>query len=166
MVPFLNQTFDFLLSDLLEARDVNVRVVIDAFKSQCEQFSDCIEAIVLISPGRFRVTCKSSRKLEIIQNMDFTVRDFPGTFQSVSSAKWVNATRLSYGVPDEELQRVLSPYGRIRLMRSEKYSNVYTGVRNVLMELTQDIPTRLRIAGHQCIIRYRGQRQLCFLCGH
>ena len=33
------------------------------------------------------------------------------------------------------------------------------------MELTQDIPTRLRIAGHQCIIRYRGQRQLCFLCG-
>ena len=96
MVPFLNRTVDFLLSDRLEARDVNVRVVIDAFKSQCEQFSDCIEAIVRIFPGRFRVTCKISRKLEIIENMDFTVRDFPGTFQSVSSAKWVNVTRLSF----------------------------------------------------------------------
>ena len=50
-------------------------------------------------------------------------------------------------------------------MKSEVYSNIYTGVRQVLMEIRKDIATRLHIAGHWCCVHYRGQKRTCFECG-
>lgn len=85
-------------------------------------------------------------------------------FQSVSVYKWVNLTRLSYGVPDEEISKVLSHYGQIKQVKQEQYSHVYTGVRNILMEVTQEIPLCMRIAGHLCNIFYKGQKRVCFTC--
>jgi hypothetical protein len=165
MIPYINRTADILLSDNLEAKDVNVREVIDEFKSQCDTFADTFEAFVLMAPGRVRITCKSSRKLEVVEHTGFLVRGLPVEFKPISTFKWVNITRLSYGVPDEEINQVLSPYGRIRLIKHEQYSRVYTGVRNILMEITKDIPARLRIAGHWCFVHYKGQKRLCFSCG-
>jgi hypothetical protein len=56
-------------------------------------------------------------------------------------------------------------YGPIKLIRNEQYSRVYTGVRNILMEVINDISTRVRIAGHWCTVHYKGQKHPCFSCG-
>lgn len=164
MIPYLNRTVDMLISSHIEAKDVSIREIIDEFKSQHEHFTDVFEAFVLISPGRARITCKSARKLTAVMNTDFFVRGYPVQFENISPFTWVNVTRLSYGVPEAEITRVLSPYGEIKLFKHEQYSNVYTGVRNVLIRITTNIPARLRIAGHWCVIRYKGQRQVCFKC--
>ena len=118
-----------------------------------------------MAPGRYHVTCKSERKLQAAEAMAFTVRGLPVEFQPISSFKWVNVTRLLYGVPKQEVSKVLSVYGPMKLIKLEQYSNVYTGVRNVLMEVWRDIPARIRIAGHMCNVFYKGQKRLCFLCG-
>ena len=68
MIPYIYRTADILLSDHLEAKDVHVREVIDEFKSQCDAFAETFEAFVLMAPGRVRVTCKSSRKLEAVEH--------------------------------------------------------------------------------------------------
>ena len=71
MIPYINRTVDILLSDRLEAHTVNVREVIDEFKGQCDNFEELFEAFVLMAPGRFRITCRSLRKLEIVENQGF-----------------------------------------------------------------------------------------------
>ena len=165
MIPFINKTVDVLLPEPIEARDVNVCEVIDEFRGQVEDYTSFFEAIVFMAPGRFRVTFKSARKMEIAKNSGLIVRGYPVEFKSVLPYKWVNITRLSYGIPEVAIQEVLSPYGKIRLVKSELYSNIYTGVRQVLMEITEDIPTRVNIAGHWCFVHYRGQKRTCFECG-
>ena len=165
MIPFINKTVDILIPESIEARTVNVREVIDEFRGQVDDYTSFFEAIVFMAPGRFRVTFKSARKMEIAKNSGLVVRGFPVEFKSVSPYKWVNITRLSYGIPEVAIQEVLSPYGKIRLVKSEVYSNIYTGVRQVLMEITKDIPTRVNIAGHWCFVHYRGQKRTCFECG-
>jgi hypothetical protein len=113
MIPYINRTVDIILSDRLEAHTINVREVIDEFKSQCDNFEELFEAFVLMAPGQFRVTCRSSHKLEIVENQGFFVRGLPVEYKAVSSFTWVNITRLSYGVVDEEVHKVLGPFGRI-----------------------------------------------------
>ena len=61
MIPFVNRTIDIVLSDKLEAKAVNVREIIDELRSQCDNFADIYEAVILMAPGRYRVACKSSR---------------------------------------------------------------------------------------------------------
>jgi hypothetical protein len=164
MIPFINRTADVILHSEIEARDVNVSEVIEFFRGQVDSYTDIFEAVVLMAPGRYRVTFKSARKLEVAENFGFTVRGFPVTFKPVSLFKWVNITRLSYGVPDEEISKVLSVYGPIKLIKSEQYLNIYTGVRNVLMDVRNEITARLRIAGHWCMLYYKGQKRVCFSC--
>jgi hypothetical protein len=53
MIPFVNRTCDIVLPDDLEAKDINVREVIDELRSQCDTFTDVFEAVVLMAPGRF-----------------------------------------------------------------------------------------------------------------
>ena len=165
MIPYINRSSDVILSSQLDAKDVNIREVIDEFRSPSpDDFDTLFEAFVMMAPGRVRITCKSARKLEIAENFGFVVRGLPATFKPISSFKWVNITRLSYGVPEEAIRAVLEPFGEIRLIKSEQYSNVYTGVRNVLMNIASDIPARLRIANHWCAVHYKGQKKICFSC--
>ena len=165
MIPYVNRTVDVILSTQLEARDVNVREVIDELKSQFNGYADIFEAVVLVSPGTYRITCKSSRKLELFEAAGFFVRGLPVEVKPINSFKWVNISRLSYGVPEDAVRAALAPYGDIRLFKLEKYSNIYTGVRHVLMEIRTEIPTRIRVAGHHCVVHYKGQKRPCFSCG-
>ena len=165
MIPYINRTCDVILSDRIEAARVNVKEVIDEFRGQVEDYKSVFEAIVLMAPGRYRVTFKSHRKMEVAEHTGLLVRGLPVDFRPVSRYTWVNVTRLSYGVPDAEIVKVLEPYGSIRKMSSEVYSNIYTGVRHVLMDISQAIPFRLRIAGHWCFVHYKGQKRVCFACG-
>lgn len=77
----------------------------------------------------------------------------------------MNITHLSYRVPDDAICAVLSAYGTIKLIKSETYATMYTGIRNVLMEIRTKIPSRLRIANHWRSLYYKGQVQKCFICG-
>jgi hypothetical protein len=63
MIPFVNRTADVILHSEIEPRDVNVREVIEDFRGQVDSYTDIIEKVVLMVPGRYRVTFKSARKL-------------------------------------------------------------------------------------------------------
>jgi hypothetical protein len=101
-IPFVDRTADVILHSEIEARDVNVREVIEDFRGQVDSYTDIFEVVVLMVPGRYCVTFKRARKLEVAGNFGFTICGFPVTFKPVSLFKWVNITRLSYGVPDED----------------------------------------------------------------
>jgi hypothetical protein len=165
MIPHVNRTCDVILSDQIEAHRANVKEVIDDFRGQVEDYTSVFEAIVMMAPGRFRITFKGARKMEAAEHSGLTVRGFPVTFRPISKYTWVNVTRLSYGVPDAEITKALSGFGDIKKISSEIYSHIYTGVRHVLMEIRQPIPFRMRIAGHWCFVHHKGQKRLCFGCG-
>ena len=95
--------------------------------------------------------------MEAAEHTGLTVRGFPIKFRPVSKYTWVNVTHLPYSVPDEEITKVVNGFSEIRKISSEVYSNIYTGVRHVLMEIKHPIPFRLRIAGHWCFIHHKGQ---------
>ena len=165
MIPYINRTCDVVLSDLLDHKDIRVREIINELQSQFDNYTELLEAVVFMAPGRFRLTCKSSRKMENLEHTGFHIRGHPVEFVPVTKFKWVNISRLSYGVPDTDISKVLGAYGQIKTVRSEQYNSLYTGVRHVLMDLSADIPARLRIAGHWCFVHYKGQKKLCFSCG-
>jgi hypothetical protein len=60
--------------------------------------------------------------------------------QPVRTAKWVNITRLSYGIPNEAIAGALKPYGKVIHIKMDSFHGVYVGVRRVLMELSKPIP--------------------------
>ena len=119
----------------------------------------------MMAPGRFCVTFKGAWKMEAAKHSGLLVRGFPVEFRPISKYTWVNVTRLSYGVPEVEITKVLSGFGEIKKISSEVYSHIYTGVRHVLMEIRQPIPFLMRIAGHWCFFHHKGQKRLCFGCG-
>jgi hypothetical protein len=71
MIPFVNRTADVILHSEIEARKV-----IDDFRGQVDSYTDIFEVVVLMVPGRYCVTFKSARKLEVAENFEFTVRGF------------------------------------------------------------------------------------------
>ena len=93
------------------------------------------------------------------------VRGHPVQYQPITTYKWLNLSRLSYGVPEDDIRRAVAPYGDIRVFKLEQYANIYTGVRHVLMDIRVDIPMRIRIAGQNCVVHYKGQKRPCFSCG-
>ena len=113
MIPYINRTCDVVLSDLLDHKDIRVREIIE-LQSQFDNYTELLEAVVFMAPGCFRLTCKSSRKMENLEHTGFHVRGHPVDFVPVTKFKWVNILRLSYGVPDTDISRVLGAYGQIR----------------------------------------------------
>ena len=163
-IPFANRTADVDLPAAPGQPKVTIKAIIDDFRVQVpSNFTALFEAFVL-SPRKVRVTCRSPRALEEVQHLGLAFRNREVTFHPCRTAKWVNVTRLSYGVPTEALQAALSPYGKILTIKMESYQGVYVGVRNVLMEITTPIPSNLRIADHWCNVFYPGQVPTCFKC--
>ena len=109
------------------------------------------------------MTC-TPRALEEVQNLGFDYHGQHVVFRPCRTAKWVNVTRLSYGIPNHALTSALSPFGKILHVKMDIYQGVYVGVRNILMEITNPIPSSLQIAGHWCNIFYLGQTPTCFAC--
>ena len=89
---------------------MNVREVIDELCGQFEDYKSVLEAVVLMSPGRYRLTFRSSRKLASAEQAGLIIRGLPVTFQPVSSLKWVNISRLSYGVPEDQVHLALQSW--------------------------------------------------------
>ena len=164
-IPFANRPADVDLPAASGQPKVTVWAVIDSFREQIpSNFSDLFEAFVLLSPRKVRVTCRTPHNLEEVQNLGLTFRSARVTFHPCRTAKWVNVTRLSYGLPNEALQAALSPFGKILNVKMASYQGVYVGVRNVLMEISTPIPLSLKIAEHWCNVFYPGQIPTWFNC--
>ena len=164
-IPFANRTADVDLPAAIGQPKVTIKNVIDDFRAQVpSNFAALFEAFVLLSPRKVRITCRSPRALEEAQHLGLAFRNKGVTFHPCRTAKWVNVTRLSYGVPSEAVQAALSPYGKILTIKMDSYQGVYVGVRNVLMEITAPIPSNIRIADHWCNVFYPGQIPTCFKC--
>ena len=164
-IPFANRTADVDLPVAPGQPKVTVKIVIDAFREQLpSNFAELFEAFVLLSPRKVRVTCRTPRRLEELLHLGLTFRNTPVTFHPCKTAKWVNITRLSYGVPNEAITEALRPYGKVLQIKMDVYQGVYVGVRNVLMEIANPIPSTLNIAAHWCNVFYPGQTPTCFAC--
>lgn len=164
-IPFANRTADIDLPAAPGQPKVTVKSVIDAFREQVpNNFEALFEAFVLLSPRKVRVTCRNTRALEDVCNLGLEFRNSPVQIKPCRSAKWVNVTRLSYGVPHDTIMEALRPFGKIHNIKMDVYQGVYVGVRNVLMDISAPIPSSLRIADHWCNIFYPGQVATCFAC--
>ena len=164
-IPFANRTADVDLPVAPGQPKVTVKIVIDAFREQLpSNFAELFEAFVLLSPRKVRVTCRTPRRLEELLHLGLTFRNTPVTFHPCKIVKWVNITRLSYGVPPEAITEALRPYGKVLQIKIDVYQGVYIGVRNVLMEIANPIPSTLNIAAHWCNVFYPGQTPTCFAC--
>ena len=91
MIPHVNRTCDVILSDNIEAQRINVKEVIDEFRGKIDDYKSTFEAIVLMAPGRFRVTFKTARKMEAAEHTGLTVRGFPVEFRPIPKYTWVTS---------------------------------------------------------------------------
>jgi hypothetical protein len=84
--------------------------------------------------------------------------------------KCVRITNLPPEIKESILRAHIAPYGEIRTIQEEQWSNVYrykmaNGIRIVVIPLTKHIPSYLTIVGHRVLDSYDGQPQKCFGCG-
>ena len=139
--------------------------IIDALREQISLWRSVFEAFVWLSNSTIRVTFTTPAHMEDIMHQGLTFRQYPLEFAPASNKKWVTVMRLAYGIPDADVQHALSVYGNVSRVKSETHMGVNVGIRSVLMEILQPIPSQLRIRGHLCLIFYRGQARTCFKCG-
>ena len=163
MIPYASRTVDIILHPDCPLPKKGAKDVINLLKNR--ELSGTIEAVVQISPERYRLTFNHARQMQAFSNQDFFIHGKPLEFKSVSPFTWVYISRLSYGIPDEAITHALAPYsGGIKTIKSVMHEKIYTGEHNVLMKITANIPARLRISGHWCVVKYSGQKQVCFKC--
>ncbi|CAB3994158.1 zinc finger CCHC domain-containing 3-like [Paramuricea clavata] len=136
----------------------------DFHRQTGDNFPTFFEAFVLLSPRKVRITCRTALNMEEVCHLGLTFRDVRLTFNPVRTAKWANITRLSYGILNKAIADALKPYGKVIQNKIYSFHGVYVGVRQVLMDLSKPIPSRLTIAAHSCNCFYVGQVQTCFSC--
>ena len=90
---------------------------------------------MLLSPKKVRVTCRNSRALKQVSHLGLSFRNSPVVFHPCRLVKWVNITRLSYGIPEQAIIDVLTPYGKVLNIKMDTYQGVYISVRNVLIKI-------------------------------
>ena len=164
-IPYSNRIVDIDLPSVEGQAKITVKNVIDDFSKQLpDNFSTLLEAFVLITPRRVRVTCRTPRAMEEFCHSGLTYNSQALVIRPCKSAKWVSVSRLSYGIPDEVIRESLGRYGRVIQVKMDSYRGVYIGTRHVLMDISSPIPSHIQIAGHWCHIFYQGQIPTCFSC--
>ena len=86
-----------------------------------DNFEALFEAFVLLSPRKVGVTCRSMRALEDVCHLGLEFRNSPVTIKPCRSAKWVNITRLSYGVPNDAIIEAPRPFGKLHTVKIDVY---------------------------------------------
>jgi len=164
-IPFANRTVDVDLPAVDGQNKITVKGIIDDFSRQLpSNFSALLEAFVLLSPRRVRVTCRTQTAMEEFCHLGLTFQSQAISVRPCKTAKWVSLSWLSYGIPEETIREVLAPFGRVIQVKMDSYRGVYVGTRNMLMDISKPIPSRVLIAGHWCHIYYNGQTPTCFAC--
>ncbi|PIK38666.1 putative zinc finger CCHC domain-containing protein 3-like [Apostichopus japonicus] len=81
---------------------------------------------------------------------------------------WVTIIHVGLEVRQELVVTVLGRFGAVKAAKMCSYAQapgVLNGHRQVRIDLKQDIPSFLFIAGHKAHVRYPGQPRTCFRCG-
>ncbi|PIK40126.1 putative zinc finger CCHC domain-containing protein 3-like [Apostichopus japonicus] len=81
---------------------------------------------------------------------------------------WVTVIHVGLEVRQELVATVLGRFGAVKAIKMCSYAQapgVLNGPRQVRIDLKQDIPSFLFIAGHKAHVRYPGQPRTCFRCG-
>ncbi|PIK40409.1 putative zinc finger CCHC domain-containing protein 3-like [Apostichopus japonicus] len=81
---------------------------------------------------------------------------------------WVTVIHVGLEVRQELVATVLGRFGAVKAIKMCSYAQapgVFNGHRQVRIDLKQDIPSFLFIAGHKAHVRYPGQPRTCFRCG-
>ena len=163
MIPYASRTVDIILHPDCPLPKKGAKDVINLLKAR--ELSCLVEAVVQMAPERYRLTFNHARQMHAFSNQDFSIHGKPVEFRTVSPFTWVYVSRLPYGIPDEAITNALAPYsGGIKSIKSVLHEKIYTGEHNILMKITANIPARLRIAGHWCVVKYSGQKPVCFKC--
>ena len=168
VVPFANRAAIAVLPGLalLSKKPATVKEVIEDFSKQVPSpHKASLECIQLVKGKTIKVHFPSANIMEDILHSGLTFRGHPLEFKDPSQHRWVTLLDLPYGIPPASISSSLVNYGKIKEIKSESHLGVYTGVRLLLMDVTVAIPSRVRIAGHDCTIFYRGQVRSCFKCG-
>ena len=134
------------------------------FSNQAAPLKDYFECIQLISASKLRILFPSSALMEDCLGEGLTFRSHPLALTPISIKKWVSVQRLPYGIPLEEVKRALNPFGKIFHAKHEFMEGVATGTISVQMEVKTNIPSKVMIKGHSCLIFYNGQQRTCFIC--
>ena len=84
--------------------------------------------------------------------------------------KRIRAANLPPEVPNDVLQESLASYGKVLNIHAETWAKIYrypvsNGVRQVVMHVTQHLPSHLTIAGYRVLLSYEGQPATCYGCG-
>ncbi|CAB4008094.1 Hypothetical predicted protein [Paramuricea clavata] len=69
------------------------------------------------------------------------------TSNPVRTAKWVNITRLSYGIPIEAIADALKPYSKVIQIKMDSFHGVYVGCLQT-GHMTKDCPNHARTTGN------------------
>ncbi|PIK38634.1 putative zinc finger CCHC domain-containing protein 3-like [Apostichopus japonicus] len=80
----------------------------------------------------------------------------------------VTVIHVGLEVRQELVTTVLGRFGAVKAIKMCSYAQapgVFNGHRQVRIDLKQDIPSFLFIAGHKAHVRYPGQPRTCFRCG-
>ena len=136
-----------------------------SFLTVANPLSSVFACIQLLSANEIRLCFTSTRQMEDVMNTGLVFRGHPLTLGPIHTKKWVTIRRLAYGTPHEFVSKALAPYGEVSTIRPEVIDRVATGTLFAHVDLKKDIPSRLRIRGHNCVLWYRDQPRTCFLCG-
>ena len=169
-IPYANRTATVTIPALaLLGKPLLKHNCLEFINEISEQFPSVwcafFEGFVWLSNEKIRVTFCSANHMEDIISQGITFRGHPVDITPITNKKWVTVLRLAYGIPDGEVAYALSRYGDVERVKCETHMAVNTGVRSVLMKITETIPFHLRIRGHSCLVFYRGQARTCFKCG-
>ena len=168
VVPYANRAAVAVLPGLAlsSKKPATVKEVIEDFSKQVPSpHKSSLECVQLVKGKTIKVHFPSANIMEDILHGGLTFRGHPLEFKDPSQHRWVTLLDLPYGIPPASISSSLVKYGKIKEIKAESHLGVYTGARLLLMDVTVAIPSRVRIAGHDCTIFYRGQVRSCFKCG-
>ena len=105
MILYTSRTMDIILHLDCPLPKKGAKDVINFQKAR--ELTCVVEAVVQLSPERYRLTFNHARQMHAFSNQDFFIHGKPVEFKSVSPFTWVHISRLSYRIPDEAITKAL-----------------------------------------------------------
>lgn len=135
---------------------------------------DVVEAIGMYGTKTIIKLKMDSQVEDLFENYaetEFTDRKgkkWPINLRNESSKSIVRIHKIPMEIPDDEIIRVLSRYGKVEEVSKDKWKNmpfpVYNENRTVKMEIIQAIPSYVNIDNKLYWVTYYGQQKTCRRC--
>ncbi|XP_064110258.1 uncharacterized protein LOC135218043 [Macrobrachium nipponense] len=87
-----------------------------------------------------------------------------------ASYSFVSIRYAPFDMDNQMIESVLERYGKIIWIRNNQHTlgkgnGLLNGIRTAKMEIKNNIPSSIRIAGHSVSLMYSGQNRTCYKCG-